>query len=273
MNGFKTIGDLFDDTITRIFGVDFDSLFSSNLSNGQKVIKRSYTDPRGNVATTITRGNGSEAVTKCYVNGEERDFLPDAIARALEEVTPVVTSTFDIIPFKIGNKLPDPLVRGTDFPVLDIFLLEDRSMKIRVALAGVDPDRVGLSFANEYLKLKIEPETSKGKEIKKAVLVKGIKNSDGGYVKEIYIDPTKYDIKGLSFEHKNGIMEIRIPGAAIAEKPTLVFKAATSKPAEEPATKETDEKGAEKSTVAEEKVSSKKASKKEKETEQAEKQE
>lgn len=240
MNGFRTIGDFFDDTINRIFGVDFDSLFSSNLSNEQKVIKRSYTDPRGNVATAITRENGDESVTKYYVNGEERDYLPDAVARALESVKPTIQDSFDIFPFRVGNKLPDPLVRGTDFPVLDVFLLEDKSMKIRVALAGVDPDRVSLTFANDYLKIKIEQETVK-QEIKKAVLVKGIKNSDGAYMKEIYIDPTKYDIKGLKFEHKNGIMEIVIPGTTVAEKPTLVFKTSTSKKIEPPKDEEKEE--------------------------------
>lgn len=238
MNGFRTIGDFFDDTINRIFGVDFDSLFSSNLSNGQKVIKRSYTDPRGNVATAVTRENGDESVTKYYVNGEEREYLPDAVARALESVKPTIQDSFDIFPFRVGNKLPDPLVRGTDFPVLDVFLLENKSMKIRVALAGVDPDRVSLTFANDYLKIKIEQETAK-QEIKKAILVKGIKNSDGAYMKEIYIDPTKYDIKGLKFEHKNGIMEIVIPGTTVAEKPTLVFKASTNKKLEPPTKEET----------------------------------
>lgn len=226
MNGFKTLSDYFDATINSLFGVGFNDLFSSNLSN-TSCYRKVYKDPRGNVAEMVTTDVDDKTKTTYYVNGKVVDSLPKDIIEqmSVENLTPMCNSLGVILPPRLSNKLPDPLVRGTDFPRMDILLTENKEMIVKVFLAGVDPERVGLSFADDYLRVDIAEETKEDSPVKMAYVLKGSKGVDGSYHKEIFIDPTKYDVEGLTYEFKHGVMSIKIPKSQFV-KQSFTFKTA-----------------------------------------------
>ena len=225
MNNFKTLSELFNDTIERYFGVKYEYLFNSDAVSNQKMYKKTYTDPLGNSAyALILEVNGKPISKRYFVNGEEKYNLPNSIASCVDAALPVEVPTYTIC-----NKLPEPLVKGSDFPVINIDLNANKSMTILAALPGVRPDRVSLTFANDYLRIGVAAELSASRENqKKFRLLKGLKSSEGAYSKEIYIDPSKFDIKKLSFSHENGMLQVDIPGSEMQTQPTITFKSAAA---------------------------------------------
>lgn len=243
MYGFKTLSGVFDELINTTFGIDFDDLFSNNTSGTFATSRKRYIDPKGNVAEAVTVNDNGTVNTRYYINHEEVDQLPSNILPALTDVTP--TAKFNprglLVPSGMPNKLQAPIVKGTDFPMMDILLTENKEMLIRIALAGVDPDRVGLSFNDDYLRIAIEADEDKPLEVRQACLLKGIKGTSGSYYKEVFIDPTKFNIEGLSFDFVHGVMEIKIPKSQFV-KQAFVFKKANEKPEETDTKKKTTKK-------------------------------
>lgn len=241
MNGFKTLSDYFDATINSLFGVGFNDLFSSNLSN-TSCYRKVYKDPRGNVAEMVTTDVDGKTKTTYYVNGKVVNSLPNDIIEqmSVENLTPMCNSLGVILPPRLSNKLPDPLVRGTDFPRMDILLTENKEMIVKVFLAGVDPERVGLSFADDYLRVDIAEETKEDSPVKMAYILKGGKGVEGSYYKEVFIDPTKYDVEGLTYEFKHGVMIIKIPKSQFV-KQSFTFKTAVQPKVEDKVEENTED--------------------------------
>ena len=190
----------------------------------------------------VTTDVDGKTKTTYYVNGKVVNTLPkDVIEQmSVENLTPMCNSLGVILPPRLSNKLPDPLVRGTDFPRMDILLTENKEMIVKVFLAGVDPERVGLSFADDYLRVDIAEETKEDSPVKMAYILKGGKGVEGSYYKEVFIDPTKYDVEGLTYEFKHGVMIIKIPKSQFV-KQSFTFKTAAQPKVEDKVEENTEE--------------------------------
>lgn len=235
MNGFKTLSSYFDDTIDRLFGIPFKDIFSST----NIVSRRSYTDPEGNTVTCILSDSAGDQDERYYINGEEVESLPSHVIRRLKDLP--VTSTC-LQPMSPVNRLPSPLVKGSDFPAIDMYLTADGGLEIISAIAGIDPDRVELTFDNDYLKLKIvkkEEVVDEKTVVNRACLVRGIKTIDGDCYKDIFIDPNKYDVEGLDYKIQDGLLKIYIPKSKNIRSFTFK-KAESSKPVEKEVETETE---------------------------------
>ena len=227
MNGFKTLSSYFDDTIDRLFGVPLKDIFSFT----EALARKAYTDPEGTTATYILTDKNGKREEHFYVDGEEVDSLPEHIVRKMKRISNTGTC---IQPITQANRLPSPLIKGSDFPALDMYLVEDGGLEIVAAVAGIDTDRISLSFDNDYLKIKIikageaSEDLTADKLNRKACLVKGIKAVDGECYKDIFIDPNKYDAEGLKYSFEGGLLKIYIPKSKNIR--SFVFKSAVQNP-------------------------------------------
>lgn len=206
MNGFKTLSSYFDDTIDRLFGLPIKDIFSAT----ETISRKSYTDPNGTNATYIMTEKDGEREEHFYIDGNEVEYLPDNIRRKMKSVPKFKNFIQPISPV---NRLPSPLIKGSDFPALDMFLTEEGNLEIVSAIAGIEPERIGISFDNDYLKIKIVEASDDvvPSTVRKACLVKGIKSVDTSCYKEIFIDPNKFDAEGLQYKIEDGLLKINIP--------------------------------------------------------------
>lgn len=228
MNGFKTISSIFDDAIYNLFGFPFEDIFNSDSAANYSYQKKSI---KVNGDTYVAISKDGEDV-KCYKNGKKikANEIPAKIYENLCLENPVSVNPNFLIPEGCNNKLPEPIVSGTEFPYCDVICKEDKSLLLRFALAGISQDRVSIDFDEDYLTVKIS-EKIEDENVKHAFLQRGIKGTDGEYYKNIFIDPKKYDIDSLKYEFKDGMLLITIQKSEKA--PTKkVFLEAAKKPEE-----------------------------------------
>lgn len=200
MKGYQTRSSLFDEVFNNFFGCEFDSLFDSTSNNKSYVYsKSSYTDSCGNRVTCVN-DNGKISTVRNLVN----------------------------------NKLPQALVSGTVIPYTDIFIDKDQNMVIEMSMAGIDEDRIGVTFEDDTLKVMIA-ETEDDKYKDRLYIQNAIKDTAGGFHREIYIDPAKFDVDSLedpnNFEYKNGIFTITVKKNANVKGPRT-FRIPVKKSAE-----------------------------------------
>ena len=204
MAEFRTLSEFFDDVIADNLGRDPEHIFDAprNLT----VKKESYTDPRGTVAARLTYfdDTGKVVSVKNFINNKVVNTIPPAIVDALEEV-PVSENEASAL-----STLPPPLVKGDSYPNFNLSFVQDVGMKIVFDVAGIDDDRVQITFGGDYLNIHIaaEPENPAPIEV---FLVKSIDNPSQEYKRSIYIDTSKYSIKDLQYSIKNGEVQIIIP--------------------------------------------------------------
>lgn len=216
MAEFRTLSEFFDDVIADNLGRDPEHIFDAprNLT----IKKESYTDPRGTVAARLTYFDetGKVVSVKNFINNKVVTTIPPAIVDALEEV-PVSENEASAL-----STLPPPLVKGDSYPNFNLSFVQDVGMKIVFDVAGIDDDRVQITFGGDYLNIHIaaEPENPAPVEV---FLVKSIDNPSQEYKRSLYIDTSKYSIKDLKYSIKNGEVQIIIPYND-KEENLLVFK-------------------------------------------------
>lgn len=216
MAEFRTLSEFFDDVIADNLGRDPEHIFDAprNLT----VKKESYTDPRGTVAARLTYFDetGKIVSVKNFINNKVVTTIPPAIVDALEEV-PVSENEASAL-----STLPPPLVKGDSYPNFNLSFVQDVGMKIVFDVAGIDDDRVQITFGGDYLNIHIaaEPENPAPVEV---FLVKSIDNPSQEYKRSLYIDTSKYSIKDLKYSIKNGEVQIIIPYND-KEENLMVFK-------------------------------------------------
>lgn len=216
MAEFRTLSEFFDDVIADNLGRDPEHIFDAprNLT----VKKESYTDPRGTVAARLTYFDetGKIVSVKNFINNKVVTTIPPAIVDALEEV-PVSENEASAL-----STLPPPLVKGDNYPNFNLSFVQDVGMKIVFDVAGIDDDRVQITFGGDYLNIHIaaEPENPAPVEV---FLVKSIDNPSQEYKRSLYIDTSKYSIKDLKYSIKNGEVQIIIPYND-KEENLMVFK-------------------------------------------------
>lgn len=218
-NGYKTIGEYFEEIVERKFGIPYAKLFSGEMPKKPTITtqRRTYTDPKGNVAMSITDQNGR---VRYYINNVEKEYLPAQIDEILNNSEPeLIVTEVETAKVTVG----EPLVLGTVYPKIDLNLRSDRAFEIIADLAGVDPNNVGISYANDYLKIVVLP--NKADNLERLSLIKNVDESKVTSEKRIYVDPAKFDIQNLNFTHVNGLLKIVIPATISQETPTLTFKA------------------------------------------------
>lgn len=211
MDNVKTLSELFDVTIQNVFKVPIDKVFQDGT-----VASYSYRDPKGNVAEKVETKIGDSVTDTYYINGTLVKDLPEFVKAELqftgeEELKKAVT------PLKT---LPGPLVTGTELPQLNIYITDKQELYIEALLAGVPVENVQLSYTNEYLKISgnYTPENSKSL----AAITKSINQDFSNFEKSIYIDPSKFNIKGISYYIENGILCITIPKSKSVEA-SIIF--------------------------------------------------
>lgn len=216
MAEFRTLSEFFDDVITDNLGRDPEHIFDAprNLT----VKKESYTDPRGTVAARLTYFDetGKVVSVKNFINNKVVTSIPPAIVDALEEVAVSENEASAL------STLPPPLVKGDSYPNFNLSFVQDVGMKIVFDVAGIDDDRVQITFGGDYLNIHIaaEPENPAPVEV---FLVKSIDNPSQEYKRSLYIDTSKYSIKDLKYSIKNGEVQIIIPYND-KEENLMVFK-------------------------------------------------
>ena len=217
-NSYKTIGEYFEEIVERKFGIPYAKLFSGEMPKKPTITiqKRTYTDPKGNVATAITDQTGR---TRYYINNVEKEYLPAQIDEVLSNTKPEFIVT-DVETTKVT--VGEPIVLGTAYPEINLSLRSDKALEIVADLAGVDPSNVGISYANDYLKIVVLPNATVD-NLERLPLIESIKEITKSSEKKIYVDPSKFDIQNLNFKHTNGLLVI--PATVSQETPTLTFKA------------------------------------------------
>lgn len=216
MAEFRTLSEFFDDVIADNLGRDPEHIFDAprNLT----VKKESYTDPRGTVAARLTYFDetGKVVSVKNFINNKVVTSIPPAIVDALEEVAVSENEASAL------STLPPPLVKGDNYPNFNLSFVQDVGMKIVFDVAGIDDDRVQITFGGDYLNIHIaaEPENPAPVEV---FLVKSIDNPSQEYKRSLYIDTSKYSIKDLKYSIKNGEVQIIIPYND-KEENLMVFK-------------------------------------------------
>ena len=219
MAEFRTLSEFFDDVIEENLGRDPERIFDApkNLT----VKKESYTDPRGTVAARLTYYDetGKIVSVKNFINNKVVASIPPTIVDALEEV-PFESNSINTA--AALYTLPPPLVKGDSYPNFNLSFVQDVGMKIVFDVAGIDDDRVQITFGGDYLNIHIaaEPENPAPVEV---FLVKSIDNPSQEYKRSLYIDTSKYSIKDLKYSIKNGEVQIIIPYND-KEENLMVFK-------------------------------------------------
>lgn len=224
MNSFFTLGSLFDDAIFNVLGSSLDDFFSSP-SNCSYSSKKSVTQD-GHTAELIVKPDKSGRTTSYrYLDGKRVDSLPEKFERALA-TAPAYRSTNRLFePFGCNNRLPKPLVTGTDIPHTDILLGKDGSMTLRFSLAGVSEDRIGISAEDDFLLVEVQKtDVSESDENGRVYLQKGIKSLDDYLYKKVFIDPKKYSLNDLHYNYSNGLLTVSIPAIKVKKEDRKVFK-------------------------------------------------
>lgn len=223
----KTLSEFFEETVESVTGFSLEAIDEKKGQIAQltsHVEQRSYTDSRGTEAVVITTTfpSGKKEV-KYSINGKRVSNLPDDIIQSMHLDFEEDRSMGE--PLKA---LPHPLVNGTDFPRLDVYLVPGEDLRIDADVPGIDPERITISFAKEYLGIHIDGAPTNPDP--GVYLSKVLDDSSGEYSKEIYVDTSKFDIKNLEYMTKNGRLYIRVPRSDVADN-RIVFKPRnTSKP-------------------------------------------
>lgn len=206
MQELMTLSSYLDNVVSKAFGVDkLDELFSTKLSKVQKGI---YIDDYGNEAAKITRDfeNGSKKVSYFINNKPVENLNPDIID----------AMKINMVPDSGGilTDLPEPLVKGDDYPKLNIGFSPTHFV-ITANVAGVKAENIQITYQGGYVGIAIlsTADFEKG-DIK--YLVKGFEETVNTK-KQIYVDDSKFSIKDLCYEVKDGILRISIPRSESAE--------------------------------------------------------
>lgn len=222
--GFNTISDIFDDAVYNLFGSSLDDFFSDPSNTTYS--KKSFSS-NGHNATVIRKtGKDGQPVTEAYVDNKRVKELPDWALEGLDNAKALTWRPSFFEPIGCNNKLPDPIVSGTEIPKVNILHGEDGSMRLEFGLIGVDEDRIEITSEDNYLLVNVNEAKKEEVPVKYVYLQKGLKNSDGKLWKKILIDPKKYDINSLVYEYKNGKLVVTLKKSPEPEKNRLIFKKA-----------------------------------------------
>lgn len=223
MAEFRTLSEYFDDVIKDNLGRDFDHIFDT-APKSRTVKKESYTDPRGTVASRLTyldeEGNPIKVVN--YINNKVVNALPGSIVDSLEEVDLKEASGESVL-----ETLPSPLCKGDNYPRYNLSFPKGEGMKIVFDTAGIDADRIQISYGGDYLNIHIaaaEVDAS----TPEVFLVKAIDSPHQEYKRSLYIDTTKFSIKDLKYTIDCGLVTIIIPNND-KEENLMVFTPAKTK--------------------------------------------
>lgn len=219
MYGFKGFSSVFDDTINSLFGTDFENLFDPE--NVQKYVRSEQTATKdGHVyKRVIQKTSDGYRHETYYKDGKKLETVDKGIEKLLNSVPEKQ------IPYGIDtccNRLNNAMISGTELPYTNIACCENGELQLEFAIAGIDRNRISISFENDYLLVSIDAKECENVKPTKVYLQKGIKNTDGAFYKRIYIDPKKYDIDTLEYTVVDGILNIYIKAKKITE-PTARF--------------------------------------------------
>lgn len=216
MAEFRTLSEFFDDVIEDTLGRSYDHIFEA--PKNMTVKKESYTDPRGTVAARLTYFDetGKIVSVKNFINNKAVAAIPSSVEDALEEV-PISENEATAL-----STLPAPLVKGSTYPNFNLSFIHGLGMKIVFDVAGIDADRIQISYGGDYLNIHISAADPQPAPVE-VFLVKAIDNPDQEYKRSIYIDTSKYSIKDLKYRIENGEVQIIIPNND-KEENLLIFK-------------------------------------------------
>lgn len=239
MYGFNTLSDIFDDAIFNLFGSGLDDLFSNPTNTTYS--KKSFS-MNGHTATAIRKPTkDGKPVDEFYLDGKRVRNLPDWAAEGLNNAKALTWRPSYFEPIGCNNKLPDPIVSGTEIPKVNVLHGEDGSMRLEFGLIGVDEDRIEITSEDNYLLVNVNEAKKEETPVKYVYLQKGLKDSDGKLWKRILIDPKKYDINSLVYEYKNGKLIVTLKKSPEPEKNKLVFKKAKEVAPEQSSEKDKEE--------------------------------
>ena len=228
--GFGNLSDIFDDAIFNLFGSSLDDFFSD--PSNTTFSKKSFSS-NGHTATAIRRvGKDGKPVDEFYLDGKRSKDLPGWAIDGLSNAKALSWRPSLFEPIGCNNKLPDPIVSGTEIPRVNVLHGEDGSMKLEFGLIGVSEDRIEITSEDNFLLLTVNEAKKKESPVKFVYLQKGLKDSDGKLWKRILIDPKKYDINSLTYHYENGLLTITLQKSPEPEKNKLVFKKAALPEAE-----------------------------------------
>lgn len=217
----------FDRAVQNLLGSGFDEFFSDSEATTYK--KKSVTTEDGHVVTSIfkqspTTGNSMDF----YIDDQLVDNPPEWAKKALSTSVAQDWKPRLFEPKGCNNKLPSSVVQGTSAPPMNMYHMEDGSLKLEFALAGIETNAVEISAEDDCLIVNVLPETvclSETKNSKAICLQRGIKQNDKKLWKKVFIDPNKYDIRKTTWDQFQGLWTIKIPKIQKAEN-KITFKKA-----------------------------------------------
>lgn len=229
--GFNTLSDIFDEAVFNLFGSGLNDLFSNPATTSYS--KKDYS-LNGHTATAIRKlDRDGKPIDEFFIDGKRTKTLPDWAVEGLNRTKALTWRPSVFEPCGCNNKLPDPIVSGTEIPKVNVLHGEDGSMKLEFGLVGVSEDRIEITAEDNYLLVNVNEALKLDPEVKFVYLQKGLKESDGKLWKKILIDPKKYDINSLNYTYKDGLLTVTISKAPEPEKNKLVFKKAAIPESEE----------------------------------------
>lgn len=105
------------------------------------------------------------------------------------------------------SRLPECLVTG-DFPPTNILVDDkDENYVIQMSVAGYPENGVDISFKDDYLTVKLNPDEHMFDGYK--VKMKGFRTSKAE--RRIYVPAKEFDINKADAETSNGVLTIKIP--------------------------------------------------------------
>ena len=95
------------------------------------------------------------------------------------------------------------------FPPVNVSVdKEKKDLRFELAMAGIEEDRVSLTFSGDFMELTIEPKEKDKSE--RSYLVKGIKEVSK-LTNKYYVPISRYDVSAVKAEFNNGMLIIDIP--------------------------------------------------------------
>ncbi len=126
----------------------------------------------------------------------------------------------------VASKLPKEIVTSS-FPPSDVYIDENKAMKIEMAVAGYTKDLISIEQSpddSDYIRVTLnskakaedtgsDAEEKEEKKPERVYLQQGIKKPETSSI-EFYVDPSKFDITTTKAAFDNGILTITIDKSA-----------------------------------------------------------
>lgn len=198
---FKTIDEYFEELVENTLHVKLDSDMIPEASSGT-ITTEAFTDSRGTTAVRKTYSGDFGKIYKYFVNDKPVNSLPENVIELLQFVD---QKSDKVEPL---TSLGSPIIKGSDYPKINLGFL-NRGLRIVADVAGVEPNKIKLSFSGDYLIIAIDNDQNETDNC--LYLLKTFEMKKESCRKMIYIDTTRFNIKGLKYSIENGVMIIDVP--------------------------------------------------------------